>query len=75
MRPAPQTLWSVGKPSDLSQKFALISQRMLKGHLLITISLYLSHDESKAEHHAWDVVHEQFEQDENGIWSKSKMTV
>jgi cation transport regulator ChaB len=34
-----------------------------------------SSDEAKAEHHAWDVVHEQFEQDENGIWSKSKMTV
>ena len=34
-----------------------------------------SGDESKAEHHAWDVVCEQFEQDENGIWSKSKMTV
>jgi cation transport regulator ChaB len=34
-----------------------------------------SGDESKAEHHAWDIVCEQFEQDENGIWSKSKMTV
>ncbi|OWY66822.1 hypothetical protein B7486_34765 [cyanobacterium TDX16] len=34
-----------------------------------------SGDEAKAEHHAWDVVREQFEQDENGIWSKSKMTV
>jgi cation transport regulator ChaB len=34
-----------------------------------------SGDESKTEHHAWDVVCEQFEQDENGIWSKSKMTV
>lgn len=34
-----------------------------------------SNDEGKAEHHAWDVVHEQFEQDENGVWSKSKMTV
>lgn len=34
-----------------------------------------SGDESKAEHHAWDIVREQFEQDEHGIWSKSKMTV
>lgn len=34
-----------------------------------------SGDPSKAEHHAWDVVREQFEQDENGVWSKSKMTV
>ncbi|MBD1926045.1 ChaB family protein [Trichocoleus sp. FACHB-90] len=31
-----------------------------------------SGDESKAEHHAWDVVSEQFEQDENGYWSKAK---
>ncbi len=29
-------------------------------------------DEAKAEHHAWDVVAEQFEQDENGFWSKAK---
>lgn len=34
-----------------------------------------SGDESKAEHHAWDIVREQFEQDEHGVWSKSKMTV
>lgn len=34
-----------------------------------------SGDESKAEHHAWDIVREQFEQDENGVWSKSKMSV
>ncbi|MBD2741677.1 ChaB family protein [Coleofasciculus sp. FACHB-1120] len=31
-----------------------------------------SSDESKAEHHAWDVVSEQFEQDEHGFWSKAK---
>ncbi|WP_250122406.1 ChaB family protein [Chroococcidiopsis sp. CCMEE 29] len=34
-----------------------------------------SGDEGKAEQHAWDVVCQQFEQDENGIWSKSTMTV
>ena len=34
-----------------------------------------SGDEAKAEHHAWDVVSQQFEQDEHGVWSKSKMTV
>lgn len=34
-----------------------------------------SNDPSKAENHAWDVVCQQFEQDENGNWSKSKMTV
>lgn len=34
-----------------------------------------SGDTHKAEHHAWDVVRQQFEQDENGVWSKSKMTV
>lgn len=34
-----------------------------------------SGDAEKAEHHAWDVVTGQFEQDEHGVWSKSKMTV
>ena len=34
-----------------------------------------SADEAKADHHAWDVVHQQFEQDEDGVWSKSKMSV
>lgn len=34
-----------------------------------------SGDETQAEHHAWDTVHQQFEQDEHGVWSKSKMTV
>lgn len=34
-----------------------------------------SSDEAKAEHHAWDVVSQQFEQDEHGVWSKSKMSV
>lgn len=34
-----------------------------------------SGDAAKAEHHAWDVVTQQFEQDEHGVWSKSKMTV
>ena len=38
-------------------------------------SLAETGDEDKAEHHAWDVVCQQFEQDENGVWSKSKMTV
>lgn len=32
-------------------------------------------DETQAEHRAWDVVRENFEQDEHGTWSKSKMTV
>lgn len=34
-----------------------------------------SNDPSKAEHHAWDVVCQQFEQDEHGNWSKSKMSI
>lgn len=34
-----------------------------------------SGDAAKAEHHAWDVVTQQFEQDEHGVWSKSIMTV
>ncbi|MBW4575852.1 MAG: ChaB family protein [Aphanothece sp. CMT-3BRIN-NPC111] len=33
-----------------------------------------SNDEAKAEHAAWDAVCEQFEEDENGIWSKNKVS-
>ena len=31
-------------------------------------------DESKAEHAAWATVHSQFDEDENGVWSKEKVT-
>lgn len=31
-------------------------------------------DEQQAEHKAWDAISAEFEQDENGIWSKSKTT-
>lgn len=33
-----------------------------------------SDDDSKAEEAAWNAVHEQYEEDENGIWSKQKIT-
>lgn len=33
-----------------------------------------SNDESKAEVAAWNAVHEQYEEDENGVWSKQKVT-
>ncbi len=32
-----------------------------------------SNDESKAEEVAWNAVHEQYEEDENGVWSKQKV--
>ncbi|MGB3652747.1 MAG: ChaB family protein [Rivularia sp. (in: cyanobacteria)] len=31
-------------------------------------------DESKAEEAAWNAVHEKYEEDENGVWSKQKVT-
>ncbi|MDJ0518629.1 MAG: ChaB family protein [Trichodesmium sp. MO_231.B1] len=31
-------------------------------------------DESKAEQAAWDKIHQDYEEDENGIWSKQKVT-
>ncbi|MBF2016575.1 MAG: ChaB family protein [Rivularia sp. T60_A2020_040] len=31
-------------------------------------------DESKAEEAAWNAIHQQYEEDENGIWSKQKVT-
>lgn len=32
-------------------------------------------DESKAEAAAWEIVHQQYEEDENGVWSKAKSAV
>lgn len=31
-------------------------------------------DPTKAEHAAWDAIHQQYEEDDNGIWSKQKVT-
>ena len=31
-------------------------------------------DETKAEHQAWSVIHEKYEEDENGVWSKAKVS-
>lgn len=30
-------------------------------------------DETKAEHQAWSIIHEKYEEDENGVWSKAKV--
>jgi cation transport regulator ChaB len=32
-------------------------------------------DESKSEQSAWDAVHQQFDEDEKGVWSKEKVSV
>ena len=32
-------------------------------------------DESKAEEAAWNAIHQQYEEDENGVWSKQKVNV
>jgi cation transport regulator ChaB len=34
-----------------------------------------TNDEAKAEHAAWTAIHQQYEEDENGVWSKSKVAV
>ena len=31
-------------------------------------------DETKAEHQAWSIIHEKYEEDENGVWSKAKVS-
>lgn len=33
-----------------------------------------SNDVTQAEHAAWVMIHEQFDEDENGVWSKAKVT-
>lgn len=35
--------------------------------------LYETNDEVKAEHAAWDAVTQQYDEDENGVWSKPKV--
>jgi cation transport regulator ChaB len=32
-------------------------------------------DAMKAEQAAWETIHQEYEEDENGVWSKSKVTV
>lgn len=32
-------------------------------------------DPMKAEQSAWEMIHQQYEEDENGFWSKQKVTV
>lgn len=34
-----------------------------------------SNDPLKAEHAAWEIIHQQYEEDENGVWSKQKVAV
>lgn len=64
-------------PSDLSPEIRSHLSEDAQRLFIANYNQALSEtgDEAKAEHHAWDIVHEQFEQDENGNWSKSKMTV
>ena len=31
-------------------------------------------DETKAEHQAWSIIHEKYEEDENGVWTKAKVS-
>ena len=31
-------------------------------------------DETKAEHQAWSTIHEKYEEDENGVWTKAKVS-
>jgi cation transport regulator ChaB len=38
-------------------------------------SLKESNDEMKAEQAAWQAIHEQYEEDESGVWSKAKVAV
>lgn len=34
-----------------------------------------TNDPIKGEHAAWDTIHQQYEEDENGVWSKQKVSV
>ncbi len=34
-----------------------------------------NNDETKAEQAAWEAVHQQYDEDDNGVWSKAKTSV
>lgn len=64
-------------PSDLSPEIRSHLSEEAQRTFIQNYNTELSNsgDESKAEHHAWDVVSQQFEQDEHGVWSKAKASV
>jgi cation transport regulator ChaB len=37
-------------------------------------TLEQTNDQSQAEQAAWEAVHQKFDEDENGVWSKAKVT-
>jgi len=61
-------------PSDLSPEVRSHLSEAAQRTFIANYNTALAEtgDEAKAGHHAWDVVAEQFEQDEHGVWSKGK---
>ncbi|OUL20014.1 ChaB family protein [Nostoc sp. 106C] len=65
------------KPEDLSPEvrshLSPEAQRTFIERYNVTLSE--TSDEFTAEQAAWEAVHQQFEEDENGVWSKAKVNV
>lgn len=72
-----KTSGQLASPSDLSPEIRSHLSEDAQRTFIANYNTALAEtgDEVKAEHHAWDVVAEQFEQDEHGVWSKGKATL
>ena len=68
---------SINTPEDLSPEIrshlSVEAQRTFIEHYNSVLNQ--TNDQTKAEHAAWDTVHQQYDEDENGIFSKAKANV
>lgn len=64
-------------PTDLSPEIRSHLSEAAQQDFISTYNQVLGEtkDETKAEHQAWATIKDKYDEDENGIWSKSRMTV
>jgi cation transport regulator ChaB len=64
-------------PEDLSPEIRAHLSQEAQGTFIEQYNTVLreTNDETKAEHLAWEAVHQKYDEDENGVWSKSKVSV
>lgn len=75
---AERTLSAVFKEqSDVDQAIRrLIERNVPRDHIIERYNAVLDEtgDEMRAEQAAWVVIHEQYDEDDNGVWSREKVT-
>jgi cation transport regulator ChaB len=64
-------------PEDLSPEIRAHLSQEAQGTFIEQYNTVLreTNDDTKAEHLAWEAVHQKYDEDENGVWSKSKVSV